>query len=333
MAKITEENLIELNLHDVIAKNYDEIQAGKYDWSDEEVIMVYKMTHYFLKTMRFTSPQAKEDFVQESVTNFFTKYLPSFNPDKSRITTFYNVCLHNEYLKSLETKEFKTRINTNSFDNMEIEYQPQEYEIYGFQNSTIKSPAETYVLENWNEYLNQKFDKYPILADYFRDNLTYDEIASKHGISRTSVGKKINRIKADILKEIDAKDMDIPSKYYSIFNDEKQIKIVQTQNKWKAFVYDYAKGNWIIDEFYIKRLKTHQMAAKHNIDKTVMNDMVDVETKKMLNCADSKGVICPNRMKHGDVSKEFVRTSVYTIPVCRKCKGRETRNSEESKAR
>lgn len=183
------------------------IKNNKYTFTEEEVSEIYRLATKIVSKYFFKSTSYFKDLVQEIVTNFFIYSIKKYDPMKNvKISTFAYICLDN--LAKMEIRKIKAenrKINNHLLKaddpNAKIHEVPVNL-IYYNVASDIKTPSEVYEKEIVNETINNFFEKYPILKDYYRNGLNEKQIAEKYNLSPSRISQKLTKLKKQLIQTL-----------------------------------------------------------------------------------------------------------------------------------
>lgn len=250
-----------VNINQVVMDNYDKIKAGTYEWSDNEVLAVYKMVGQHIQRKKyFINKQDKEDFIQTVSTNFFTKYIKGYDINKNTsIVTFFYKCIDNEFGMHLRLRDTKQKSKSTSLNNIikdDLEYV-----------DTLKDETSTmfdhYILRNWKRFLQNEFEKTIFLKEIKLHKTDQTSLATRYGASQETVSR-LMRTERDIivLRAINNK-IPIPEKYQAEINATlKKIDNTMKKDARLKYVDNYST----LEKVYASRIET--FAKKHNIKYT-----------------------------------------------------------------
>lgn len=222
--------LYENSLQNIVSVNNDAIKNNSYDWNDEEVIMVYKLANDFARSKSFKNVEDKRDFVQESVTKFFNKYVISFDPCKSNISSYFYACMKNDYSTIPRIKGYKTSKNTISLDKMILNEKGEMIDIVDYICDNNMLASEKYTYDNWNKYVLEQVKQNQYLYEFFYLKVPIEEMMKKYDLTRNGIYKKMKRYKEHIIDYALDNGIDIPKK----FRNSKFVenRIVSRKNKY-----------------------------------------------------------------------------------------------------
>lgn len=254
-----------INLQKIIEKNYDQIKAGTYEWSDDELVAVYKIAKSYAAKKIFKSPQYKEDFLQVVAINFIYKYVQGYDiTQNTTISRYFYTCMENEYNMFYRGASNKTYLNTSSLHELvyNTDYKGNDKEVEKMdllldENSTA---YEKYILEGWENFLKEEISKTIFLKEVELEKKTQTALAKENNITRAYLVKLLKIEKDIIFLRAINKGVDIPDKYdLDVENMKDNININKQIYKSLKDVDDYGE----IEKFYNNVIR--KFVEKYNL--------------------------------------------------------------------
>lgn len=207
-----------INLQKTINENYDQIKAGTYEWSDDEVDAVYKLANSYVRTQKFKNPLDREDFLQEVVSNFFSKYIKCYDITKNiGISTFAYKCMENDYGTLYRRNSTKLYLTTSSLNNTINSSNPngidREDEGLDLLMDNSLTAYEYYILDVWKLFLNEEYSKTVLLKEMELNEKTQLSLAKQYNVSQTYISLLVKIEKDIIFLRAINENIPIPDKY------------------------------------------------------------------------------------------------------------------------
>lgn len=245
-----------INLQKTIKENYDQIKAGTYEWSDDEVDAVYKLANSYVRTQKFKNPLDREDFLQEVVSNFFSKYIKGYDITKNiGISTFAYKCMENDYGTIYRRNSTKLYLTTSSLNNTINSSNPngidREDEGLDLLMDNSLTAYEYYILDVWELFLNEEYSKTIFLKEVEFNGKNQTSLAKQYNVDQTYISRIVRMERYIILLRAIRKNIPIPDKYdVEIENMKKSINKHKQIYKNIANENDYKK----IEEYYVETI-------------------------------------------------------------------------------
>lgn len=242
------------DLQEIVSENYDQIKAGTYEWSDDEVEAVYKFINSYASKLKFKNQLDKEDFIQDNAYKFFSKFIKGYDISKqNKISTYTYRCMENEYkmqLKRGSTKLYLTTTSLNELvDNSNHNGNDKEVEKVDLLEDDVLKSSEYYVSNKWENFLSEEFPKTVLLKEVEFNGKNQTSLAKQYNVDQTYISKIVRIERFIILLRAIYQNIPIPDKYdVEIENMKKSIDKHKQTYKNIANENNYKK----IEEYYVE---------------------------------------------------------------------------------